>query len=65
MKVYEVEFYRNHERLSNQYVTMTIQARDLEQALSRVKKELARLETLPNFYNHSKWLLRSLKEVRK
>ena len=47
MKKYVVEFYRQHSRLSNVYVKTTFQAQDLERALSRVKKDLHRLDLIP------------------
>jgi len=62
MKTYKVKFYRNHQRLLDEYVTITIQARDLEAAVSRVKKELQRLQRLPNPLNHSMWMMQELKE---
>ena len=63
-KTYEVEFYRSHDRFNNQYVKITIQARDLEAALVRVKKEFQRLDRLPNPYKHSFWMMLNLKEAK-
>jgi hypothetical protein len=64
MKSYIVSFYRHHPRLSNEYANVTFQAQDLERALSRVKKDLKRLDALPTEdKDASKWMLQTLKEA--
>lgn len=65
MKTFELEFYRSHSRLSNVYVAMTAQARDLERVLPRVKKILEALKKLPNPHSHSEWSLIRIKELEK
>lgn len=62
MKIYIAEFYRTHQKYADQYVKISFQAADLERALNRVKKELHRLDLLPNPQQHTSWMLRNLTE---
>lgn len=64
MKKYYAKFYRSNPRLPNVYVKTTFLAHDLERAISRIKKDLHRLDLIPKTdANYSNFILMKLVEI--